>query len=76
MGGLQNDKRVMVCAECLRACCWYGEFMCDKARYADVKVVTVGDLRKIKAGEHEHYWSDEMFLRVYGTTKPDFCCTP
>ena len=42
-----NEAKVLVCDKCLRAACWYGEFMCDDAVSAGLKVLTVGDLRKL-----------------------------
>lgn len=53
---LPDDYKVTVCAECLRACCWQGEFMCEAARNAGTVVKTVGELRAGKYGEREDYW--------------------
>lgn len=50
-------KTITVCDNCLRACCWQGEFMCDMA-YGGAGTVekTVKELRSLNAGEHESYW--------------------
>lgn len=53
--GLLLDQEITVCAECFRACCWAGEFMCDDAREADVVDKTMIDLFKIE-GECPEYW--------------------
>ena len=66
-----NDAKVLVCDKCLRACCWYGEFMCDDAVQAGLKILTVGDLRKLDR-EHEDYWSDEKMINVYGDASREF----
>lgn len=53
--------KIIICAECHRACCWQGEFMCDDARTADVVEVDIEELRG-KGGrggahlEHPSYW--------------------
>ncbi len=65
------ESRVMVCDACLRASCWYGEFMCDDARSAGLTVLTVGDLIKL-GSEHEDNWSDEKMMRVYGNANRNF----
>jgi hypothetical protein len=51
------DRRVTVCAECLRASCWHGEFMCDKSRGADVTTRTVRELDALGYEHAEHYSS-------------------
>ena len=65
------DDKVLVCSACLRACCWYGIFMCDDARGAGLKILTVGDLRKLDR-EHEDYWSDEKMIEQYGDASREF----
>lgn len=68
---MKANNEVLVCDKCFRACCWYGEFMCDEAVGAGLCVLTVGDLRKLKL-EHSEYWTKKTFLRVYGTASPRF----
>ena len=67
---MDDTSNVMVCDKCLRACCWYGEFMCDEARTAGLVIKQVGELRALNR-EHESYWSDEKMLEIYGTTDRD-----
>ncbi len=50
-------KTVTVCAECLRASCWHGIFMCDKAMGADIVQKTIKSLRKLGL-ENECYWKE------------------
>lgn len=57
---LKNDELITVCAECYRATCWYGEFMCDKARDAGIIQKTVAELRKLNR-EHEDHWIKQVF---------------
>jgi hypothetical protein len=67
---MRNDKLIMVCSECLMACCWYGEIMCDDNKSAATIIKTVGELRKLKM-EHLSYWSDKKLIEIYGEV-PDF----
>ena len=65
---LTDDMLITVCAECLRACCWQGEVMCDNARDADILDRTVASLRKLNAqpyfdGEHEDYWKKDVWVK-------------
>ena len=62
---LSGDEKVLVCASCLRAACWYGEFMCDDAVGANLKILQVRDLRKL-GREHEDFWTDEKMIEQYG----------
>lgn len=52
-----QDKvsKVTVCAECNRASCWQGKFMCDESDHAGTKEMTKTQLRKLKL-EDPHYW--------------------
>jgi hypothetical protein len=65
-----TDK-VVVCAECLQATCWYGLFMCEKSRWCDMKTMTVAELRKLGL-EHESYWSDETLIKQFGNAERRF----
>lgn len=47
---------VTVCDKCLRACCWQGNFMCDKAASAGTLEMTIEALRAGQYGEHESWW--------------------
>lgn len=66
---MNNNKVVEVCDNCSRACCWYGESMCDYADSAGTKLMTVKQLKKLNL-EHEDYWSDEKMLQIYGDKNP------
>lgn len=68
---MDDTSKVMVCDKCLRAICWYGEMMCDEAVGAGLKVLSVGDLRKLSL-EHEENWSDEKMIQVYGDANRNF----
>ena len=68
---LDPKAKVLVCDACLTACCWHGVFMCDDAKFAGLKVLTVADLRKLKR-EHEDNWSDETMIRIYGNADRNF----
>ena len=64
-------KKVLVCSQCARASCWYGEFMCEDARGAGLRILTVSDLRKLDR-EHEDFWSDEKMIEQYGDANRSF----
>lgn len=69
--GLKNAAKVLVCSKCLRACCWYGEFMCEDAGGAGLKILTVGDLRKLDR-ESSDYWTNEKMVEIYGDASRSF----
>lgn len=58
-----EHPRVTVCAVCNRASCWLGLFMCDGAKTAGTREVTVAELRALAAAgevhESPHYWAAE-----------------
>jgi len=66
---ISNDKLVEVCDKCSRACCWYGEFMCDDAYGAGTKILAISELKKLE-NENEHYWSDEYMIKIFGEPAP------
>lgn len=66
---VSENKVIEVCSECLRACCWYGEFMCLESKGAATTKKTVGELRLLSI-ENESYWSDEKMHLVYGDKNP------
>lgn len=67
----EKDRKVMVCDKCLKASCWYGEFMCDESQMAGTTVRTVAELEAL-GYEHPSYWSRDKFNEVYGTPTPSF----
>lgn len=68
---IMKSKKVLVCSKCLRASCWYGEFMCDAAQSAGLKIMTVGELLKIDR-ESSDYWTDEAMIEQYGDADREF----
>lgn len=55
------DDLVTVCAECLRASCWQGLFMCDKAGSAGTVQKTRAELAALDK-EHLSYWKTDKEL--------------
>ncbi len=55
------DAVITVCAECHRACCWQGVFMCEDSRNADVTKMSIVELRKLDL-ENEQYWKTDEEL--------------
>lgn len=58
---LSRTDLVTVCDQCLRACCWQGEFMCDGAINAGILKFSVQELRAMKKvgrmePENEDWW--------------------
>ncbi len=47
---------VTVCANCKRASCWYGSFMCDDSKTAGTIQMTLKELRKLKL-ESPTWWT-------------------
>lgn len=52
---IDKEKKVTVCASCLCASCWQGQFYCDDYYKADITQKTVGELIELDL-EHEDYW--------------------
>lgn len=50
-----DNLYVTVCANCLTAACWHGEFMCDEAYTSGTVSRTIKELRELNR-EHEHHW--------------------
>ncbi len=51
-----DDRLLIVCDNCLCACCWHGEFYCQKSRSAGTREMRVSELRAL-GREHESYWA-------------------
>jgi hypothetical protein len=65
-----KTKIIQVCDKCLRAACYYGEFMCDYSREAGTTYRTTSELRKLKR-EHSEYWNNKTLEAQYGCI-PDY----
>jgi hypothetical protein len=50
------DRKVIVCAACLCASCWQGEFYCEHAKTAGTVEKTVRELFKGNVREDSGYW--------------------
>lgn len=55
---MSDTRYVTVCSECLRATCWQGMFMCDKAYGAGTFDLDVEYL-KVRALENPCYWEND-----------------
>lgn len=54
---------IVVCNACNRACCWQGEFMCEKSWSAGTTKRRVGTLianGTSAFGEHPDYWNKHL----------------
>lgn len=58
-------RLITVCAECLCASCWHGEFMCEGSGDAGTVEKTAAELRKLNR-EHPHHFSRQNVERVCG----------
>lgn len=54
-----DERRVTVCDACQTATCWEGLFMCENARIAGTKELTVRELRQLNL-EHPSYWGENL----------------
>ncbi len=52
---MNKDDLITVCAECLTACCFQGEFYCDNYWFASTTEKTVSELEELDL-EHPDYW--------------------
>ena len=57
---LKDDELITVCAECLTAACWHGEFMCEKAETADLTQKSVKELKELNL-EHPMQWAKQIY---------------
>lgn len=51
-----HPRAVVVCMNCLRACCWNGVFMCDIAP-TDGTLRTIAELTALDR-EHADWWAE------------------
>lgn len=54
-----SDPLITVCSECLRACCWLGDFLCDDAAGASTVQIPLSQLRRMSR-EHPIYWRESI----------------
>ena len=59
------DYVVTVCAACLTASCWHGEFMCQRAANASVTTRLASELRAL-GREHSDHFSRESIREISG----------
>ena len=52
---MRNENLITVCADCLKACCWQGIYMCETSFNADIMYKTKEELEKLNL-EHPQYW--------------------
>lgn len=52
---LDDERKVTVCSNCLRASCWQGVLMCEHSRQASTLQYPVRTLRRL-AKESPSYW--------------------
>jgi hypothetical protein len=64
-GELDMQREVTVCAACLTAACWHGEFMCETAQTADITTKTVAELLALDR-EHPSNFSFDKVSKVCG----------
>ena len=55
---LPPNLLITVCAACLQASCWQGEFYCEQYKTANTTELTVKRLRAL-AREHPDYWEHD-----------------
>ncbi len=60
-----DDRKITVCAECLTASCWHGEFMCDRSRNAGITTRLASELDAL-GREHPGNYSVEKIREVCG----------
>lgn len=60
-----SEKMVTVCAECLRASCWLGTFMCEKSRNADTVEMAVSELLQLRR-EHPDWFAGNKDAHASG----------
>jgi len=60
-----DEGMVFVCAACLCASCWHGEYICQRSKTAGVVGRGISFLRELGM-EHEEHWSDAKLLEVFG----------
>ena len=64
-GPAHNNELVTVCAACLTASCWHGEFYCDKYKSANITKRTRAELDAMGL-EHPDNYSRRKIAQVNG----------
>ena len=62
---MDDDRKVWVCAACLCASCWHGEFYCQQYRNANIVEKTVKELNELNY-EHPSHYSISKIKQIYG----------
>lgn len=60
-----SDYLVTVCAECLCASCWHGEFYCQSSQVAGITTLKASELRAL-GREHRCHFSRKKIREVTG----------
>lgn len=63
-----KDRLITVCAACLCASCWHGEFYCEHAVGAGIRRMRESELDKL-AREHPSNYSVEKIARACGGSR-------
>lgn len=66
---MSDSDYITVCANCFRASCWQGIFMCDEAKDAPVTEWPRSKLEKLGL-EHPDYWDPEYVDIEYSDCPP------
>lgn len=66
-----RNNYLFVCAECLRASCWMGIFMCEDSRDANIRVIT---RKKALSLEREH--TDYIDDPIVHATEAEYLIPP
>lgn len=63
-----RERVITVCAECLRASCWHGDFYCDAYRNAGLVKKPESELERL-AAEHPSYYAQARIEKICGSTE-------
>lgn len=74
---MSDSNYVTVCANCFKASCWQGIFMCDDAKYANVTECPKEKLVEMGL-EHPEYWEVEYddLVKDCICVDPENCTEP
>lgn len=54
----KDERAVTVCDQCLRASCWQGQMMCERARGAGTVRKSIEQLQELGL-EHQSWWAKQ-----------------